>query len=135
VSLLNKGQMQSLVAVVDDDVSIRESLESLIRSAGLTVRVFASAEEFLNSPHLHNTACLVLDLQLPGMNGNELHRHLLSNGNAIPVIFITAHVSDLEARTRALSDGAVAYLSKPFEEAELLEAIQTTLTSNVKQEL
>ena len=126
--------MQSLVAVVDDDVSVRESLESFIRSAGLRARVFASAEEFLKSPDSHNTACLLLDLQLPGMNGNELHRNLLANGNATPVIFVTAHVSDEEARRQALSDGAVAYLSKPFEEAELLEAIETALRRNVKQE-
>ena len=124
--------MQSLVSVVDDDVSVRESLESLIRSAGWRARVFASAEEFLDSPHLRNTACLVLDLQLPGMNGNELHRNLLANGKRIPVIFMTAHVSDHEARTRALFNGAVAYLSKPFEETELLEAIETALKSNVK---
>jgi FixJ family two-component response regulator len=126
--------MQPLVVVVDDDVSVRESQESLMRSVGLRVRVFASAEQFLHSPDLHNTACLVLDVRMPGMNGTELHRHLLSNGYKISVIFITAHATDEEARKRALSRGAVAYLIKPLEESELLGAVHSALTANAEQQ-
>ncbi|MBV8570320.1 MAG: response regulator [Acidobacteriaceae bacterium] len=126
--------MAPLIAVVDDDVSVRESLEGLMRSAGLSVRVFASAQQFLNSPHLHKTACLVLDVRMPGMNGTELHHHLLSDGCNVPVIFITAHASDQDTRARALSDGAVAYLIKPFEESELLGAVQKALISTANSE-
>jgi FixJ family two-component response regulator len=126
--------MQALVAVVDDDVSIRESLQSLIRSAGFNVQVFDSAEQFLSSPHLRQTTCLVADVRMPGMNGPELHQCLLAKGYKVPVIFITAHASDEETRERALSDGAVAYLIKPFEEAELLDAVHKGLRSNSQQE-
>jgi len=125
--------MQALVAVVDDDFSVRESLESLIRSAGMGVRVFSSAEQFLNSSYLNKTDCLVADVRMPGMSGTELHRHLISEGNNVPVIFITAHASDQESRARALSDGAVAYLIKPFEEDELLEAVYTALRSTQQE--
>jgi FixJ family two-component response regulator len=125
--------MLPTVAVVDDDFSVRESLQSLIRSAGMGVQVFASAEQFLNSPHLHNSSCLVLDIRLPGMSGIELHRHLLSKGHTVPVIFITAHASDQEIRAQAHSDGAVAYLIKPFGEAELLDALQMALKIDLDQ--
>jgi len=83
-----------LVAVVDDDISVRESLESLIKSVGLEVTVFASAEEFLSSCHAREADCLILDLRLPGMSGIELHRHLLARGRHVPAAFITAHASD-----------------------------------------
>jgi FixJ family two-component response regulator len=125
--------MLPTVAVVDDDFSVRESLQSLIRSAGMGVQVFTSAEQFLSSPHLHNSSCLVLDIQLPGMSGIELHRHLLSKGHTVPVIFITAHASDQESRAQAQSGKAVAYLIKPFEEAELLDALQTALKIDLDQ--
>lgn len=121
--------MPRLVAVVDDDFSVRESLESLIRSAGMRVRAFASAEQFLNSPHPQRYDCLILDVRMPGMSGTELHRHLLSKGSKVPVIFITAHASDQEARARAIAEGALAYLIKPFEEGELLDAVHTALRS------
>ena len=83
--------MPPLVAVVDDDISVRESLESLIRSVGLEVRLSASAEEFLSSPHPRKPDCLVLDVRLPGMSGIELHRYLVARKVGVPVIFITAH--------------------------------------------
>jgi FixJ family two-component response regulator len=83
--------MAPLVSVVDDDVSVRKSLDRLIRSARLGVRVFASAEEFLNSDHPCGADCLILDVRLPGMSGIELHRHLLASRCDVPVIFITAH--------------------------------------------
>ena len=116
-----------LVAVVDDDISVRESLESLIRSVGLEVRVFASAEEFLNSGHPTKADCLVLDVRLPGMSGIELHRQLLARRYDVPVIFITAHGSDYHARSEAASVWTVAYLTKPFSEDELLNAVNAAL--------
>jgi FixJ family two-component response regulator len=117
--------MELLVAVVDDDISVRESLESLIRSAGMEARVFASAEEFLNSTHPRKADCLILDVRLPGISGVELHRHLLARNHNVPVIFITAHASDDGARLEARSDWTVAYLTKPFSEDELLDAVHT----------
>jgi len=122
--------MERLVAVVDDDISVRESLESLIRSAGMEVRVFASAEEFLNSAH--KADCLVLDVRLPGMSGVELHHHLLAGDRKVPVIFITAHASDDRARSEARSDWTVAYLTKPFDEDELLDAVHAALKWKTK---
>src|SRR5215475_6735781 len=106
--------MPPLVAVIDDDNSVRESSESLLRSAGFMARVFDSAEQFLNSPYLRNVACLILDVRMPGMSGPELRRNLLSEGNEVPVIFITA-AADEEARAQELTNGAVAYLTKPFD--------------------
>jgi len=119
--------MVPLVAVVDDDVSVRESLESLIRSVGLKVRLSASAEEFLNSTHSRKADCLVLDVRLPGMSGIELHRHLMARKHNVPVVFITAHASDNSARAEAASDWTVAYLTKPFSEDEFLDAVNAAL--------
>ena len=118
--------MAPLVSVVDDDVSVRKSLDRLIRSARLEVRVFASAEEFLNSDHPRKAECLILDVRLPGMSGIELHRHLLARGCNIPVIFITAHGSDDHARLQATSDWTVAYFTKPLGD-ELLDAVNEAL--------
>ncbi|PYJ14463.1 MAG: two-component system response regulator [Verrucomicrobia bacterium] len=117
-----------LISVVDDDDSVRESLGGLIRSVGFAVKVFASAEEFLNSDHLRNTHCLILDVRMPGMNGLELQRQLAASDRKIPVIFITAH-GDEEVRSRALNGGAVDYLLKPFSEEALLNAIDAALKS------
>jgi FixJ family two-component response regulator len=91
------------------------------------VKVFASAEEFLKSDYLRDTGCLILDVRMPGMSGIELHRHLVVNHWEIPVIFITAHGSEQETRSRAIRDGAVDYLSKPFSEDALLNAVRTAL--------
>ena len=117
--------MEFIVAVVDDDFSVRESLDSLIRSVGMGVRVFESAEDFLNSAHPHKADCLILDVRLPGMSGVELHHHLLAHDCKVPAIFITAHASDDRAKFEARSDWTVAYLTKPFSEDELLDAVQT----------
>lgn len=116
-----------LISVVDDDVWVRDSLDSLIRSVGMEVRVFASAEEFLNSAHPCKSDCLILDVRLPGMNGIELHRHLSAGMCKKPVIFITAHGFDEAARSEAASDWTVAYLIKPFSEDELLNAVDAAL--------
>jgi len=117
-----------LISVVDDDVSVREALQSLLRSVGFTVKVFASAEEFLKSDYLRDTGCLILDVRMPGMNGIELHRHLVASHSEVPVIFITAHGSEQGARSRALSDGAIDYLTKPFSEDAFLNAVHKALS-------
>jgi FixJ family two-component response regulator len=116
----------SIISVVDDDDSVRESLQGLIRAFGFAVEAFASAEEFLNSDQLPNTRCLILDVRMPGMNGIELQRRLVASHCGIPVIFITAH-GDETARSQALKDGAVDYLLKPFTEDALLNAIHAAL--------
>ena len=120
---------RALVSVVDDDESVRESLAGLIRSVGLTVKVFASAEEFLGSEHLPGTDCLILDVRMPGMDGLELHRLLRTSHPGLPVIFITAHGSEEAVRLRALDDGAIDYLLKPLSEEEVLSAVHTALGS------
>ena len=119
--------MERLVAVVDDDISVRESLQSLIRSVGMEVRVFASAEEFLNSAHPRKADCLVLDVRLPGMTGVELHHKLLARNCKVPAIFITAHASDDHARLEARTAWTVAYLPKPIDEDELIDAVHAAL--------
>ncbi len=117
-----------LISVVDDDVSVREALQSLLWSVGFAVKVFASAEEFLKSDYLRDTGCLILDVRMPGMNGIELHRHLVASRSEVPVIFITAHGSEQGARSRAISDGAIDYLTKPFSEDALLNAVRKALS-------
>ena len=116
-----------LISVVDDDIWVRDSLDSLIRSVGMEVNVFASAEEFLNSAYPRKSDCLILDVRLPGMSGIELHRHLSAGRCKKPAIFITAHGSDEGARSEAASDWTVAYLIKPFSEDELLGAVNAAL--------
>jgi len=117
----------SLVVVVDDDESVRESLEGLIRSVGFSVRTFPSAEECLNWEGLRDTDCLILDVRMPGMDGMELHRRLIEDRWEMPVIFITAHGSATEMRAQALRNGAVAFLDKPLSEEALLTAIRAAL--------
>jgi FixJ family two-component response regulator len=119
--------MAPLISVVDDDISVRKSLERLIRSAGLEVSVFASAEGFLNSADPRNADCLILDVRLPGMSGIELLHYLRTHRSRIPVIFITAHGSDDGARSAAASDWTVAYLIKPFSGDELFDAVSAAL--------
>lgn len=115
-----------LVAMVDDDESVREATTSLLRSNGIGTEAFSSAEEFLNSRLLVKTSCLLLDIGMPGMNGLELQRHLAGEGRRIPVIFITAR-DDQESRMEAMRAGAVDFLSKPFSEEALLKAIHNAL--------
>ena len=121
------------VSVVDDDISVRKSLDRLIRSARLDVKVFASAEEFLDSDRPCDADCLILDVRLPGMSGIELHRHLLAANCNVPIIFITAHGSDEHARSEAESDWTVAYFTKPFNGDELLDAVNTALQWKPRQ--
>jgi FixJ family two-component response regulator len=99
-----------VISIIDDDESVREALQGLMRSVGFAVNVFASAEEFLDSDRLHDTDCLILDVRLPGMNGLELQRQLAISHSEIPIIFITSYEDD-EMRARALNAGAVDYFS------------------------
>src|SRR5256885_12321533 len=115
-----------LIAIVDDDDSLRNSLDNLIRSVGFRAHGFASAEAFLRSNQVHETACLILDIRMPGTNGLELQRQMIAADWQIPIIFITSHVDD-EARARALDAGAVAFLYKPCREDDLLQAIDVAL--------
>ena len=115
-----------IVMIVDDDESVRRAARRLIKSFGFAVETFASAEDFLTSGRLPQTACLVLDVQMPGLNGLELQSRLISDGNQVPIIFITAF-SDESARDQALRAGALSYLVKPFEETDLLNAINLAL--------
>ena len=119
----------SRISIVDDDESVREAIKSLLRSVGLDAEVFASAEEFLTTNYEHETECLILDVRMPGMTGLQLQEQLASAACDIPIIFITAHVSDTTARTRALQSGAVDFLIKPFSEEALLNDVYTALRS------
>jgi len=112
--------------VVDDDDALRNSLDDLLESVGFRVQGFASAEAFLQVQHAPETACLLLDVRLPGMNGLELQRQLGGTHWHIPIIFITAYADDA-MRTQALAAGAVAVLSKPCREEDLLNAIEAAL--------
>jgi len=114
------------ISIVDDDASIREALKSLMRSVRFNVEAFASAEEFLASDRLHDTACLILDVTLPGMSGFELQNRLNSERRAIPIVFITAH-ADEAARQLALRGGAIDLLSKPVRSEPLFKAIQSAI--------
>jgi len=118
-----------LIAAVDDDEAIREAIQSLIRSVGLGAAVFASAEDFLQSDHLQDTACLIVDVQMPRMNGLELQWQLAAANCPIPLIFITAH-GDEETRALALTAGAVAFLYKPFSDEVLLRPVHAALQSS-----
>ena len=115
-----------LISVVDDDESVRLSLEGLIRSLGYAVRCFASGEEFLGSDAHRSSACIVCDIQMPGMNGLELHRQLKAKGVSTPIIFITAY-ADESVRMRAMNGGARCFLKKPFDAAALIDCITVSV--------
>ena len=113
----------AIVFIVDDDLSIRESLRNLIRSAGLKVQTFSSAQEFLASQRPQAPSCLVLDVQLPGLSGLDLQQELAKANIQIPIIFLTGH-GDIPMSVRAIKAGALEFLTKPFDDEDLLEAIQ-----------
>lgn len=112
-----------IVIGVDDDYRVRESLASLLESAGFSPVLFACAEDFLNSGALEQAGCLITDIRMPGMDGLELQRRVRLERPALPVIFITAH-NNIEIRRLALADGAIEFLYKPFDAAELLQVIE-----------
>ena len=117
---------QSVISVVDDDESVRESLQGLIRSVGFAVQGFASAEEFIKSDRLNSTTCLILDVRMPGMHGPELQRWLATNHHDIPIIFITGY-GDIPMTVRAFKAGAVEFLTKPFRDQDILDAVRIAL--------
>jgi len=119
-------QVRQLICVVDDDECVREAMTSLLKAHGFTCRCFSSGSEFLDSPDLGQTGCLILDLCLSGMSGLELQRRLAARNHPIPSIFITSHGTP-ETREEALRAGAVAFLSKPFSEDALLNSIRQAL--------
>jgi FixJ family two-component response regulator len=118
--------MPSLVCVVDDDDSVRESVSDLVRELGFDVRAFTSAEAFLASESVGVTKCLLLDVAMPGMSGPDLQGELSRRRLGIPIIFITAHHSD-DLRARLIESGAAACLFKPFDDTTLLDAIEAAL--------
>jgi DNA-binding NtrC family response regulator len=123
------NENRTWVLVVDDDASIRESLTDLLRSMGFNVQAFASAQEFLHSPHRDVASCLILDVQLPDLNGLELQLELAKSNSRIPIIFITGH-GDIPMTVRAMKAGAVEFLPKPFSDEALLNAVEQTVKSS-----
>ena len=124
-SILNATE-PNLISVVDDDPSVLEAIVSLLESLNHTAVGFASAEEFLTSNQLGRTACLILDVRMPGIGGFELQHRLSSNGHHIPIIFVSAH-ADCGTSAEALRRGAVAFLRKPFSQDSLLDAVHSAL--------
>jgi FixJ family two-component response regulator len=120
------SEEKAIVFVVDDDPSMRRSLESLLRSVGHDVRLFSSAPEFMQAPHTDAPGCLVLDVRLPGMSGLAFQQELAKAGVALPIIFITGH-GDVPMTVRAMKAGAAEFLTKPFDDQVLLDAIHAAL--------
>jgi FixJ family two-component response regulator len=116
----------NLISVVDDDESVRRTTKLLIESFGYRATVFESAETLLSLGQLNKTSCLIVDIQMPGMNGLQLQNHLAIEGWSIPIIFISAY-GNKQVRRKAMQAGAVAFLEKPFGDEQLLETIRSTL--------
>jgi FixJ family two-component response regulator len=125
---MSVGKESTVVAIVDDDESVREALLALIKTDGIPTLAFASAEAFLDSGELNRIGCLISDIRMPGMSGLELQAKLNSERCKIPIIFITAH-GDEKVRMQALRSGAVEFLVKPFDDEALLESVRVALNS------
>ena len=123
----------TLISVVEDDQLFRESMNELLISFGYTVKAFASAADFLKSPVVAETDCLVADVQMPGMTGVELHKHLVEAGHAIPTILVTAYPNEA-VRNRALKDGVVCYLPKPVDDDHLERCLRSALSGEPAHE-
>ena len=119
-------ESDAIIAVVDDDASVREGLQSLIRSAGWRVETFVSAQEFLARLGAEAPSCVILDLQLPGLSGLDLQNRMAKGGLEIPIVFLTGH-GDIPASVQAMKAGAVEFLTKPLDEQKLLQAIQEAI--------
>jgi FixJ family two-component response regulator len=118
-----------LISIVDDDESVREATSGLMKALGYTAEAFSCAEDFLQSRQLQRTSCLIADVNMPGMSGLDLHRRLTASGKPIPTILITAY-PDEGARESALDAGVICYLSKPFDEGDLLSCIHSVLPAD-----
>jgi FixJ family two-component response regulator len=125
--MVSQGK-NKLVAIVDDDDSVRVALEGLLKSVGLPAQAFASAEEFMKSGQHRHASCLIADIRMPGMSGLDLQAKLNSENCRIPIVFITAH-GDAKMRMQALRAGAVEFLAKPFNDEALLESVRVALES------
>ena len=121
-------EKNKLIAIVDDDDSVRGALQGMLKAIGLPARAFASGEDFLKSGQQHQTACLITDIRMPGMSGLELQAKLNAEHCRIPTIFITAH-GDAKMRMQAMRAGAVEFLAKPFDDDVLLESVRAALES------
>jgi FixJ family two-component response regulator len=120
---------EPLVFVIDDDPSVRKALDRLLRSVGLDVRTFASAEEFQRSERPDTVACLVLDIRMPGQSGLDFQSELVKMKNELPIVFITGH-GDIPMSVRAMKAGAIEFLTKPFRDQDLIDAVQMGLKKN-----
>jgi FixJ family two-component response regulator len=128
VGTSNLGETSPVVFIVDDDASVRAALESLLRSVGMKVESYCSAPEFLRTARLDALACLILDIRLPGTSGLELQQELARRHTDLPIVFISGH-GDIRMSVRAIKAGAVEFLTKPFHDADLLEAVEQALTN------
>jgi FixJ family two-component response regulator len=124
--VVESESVRELVAVVDDDESVRNAVHGVLRSVGLKVQAFSSASEFLESGKQHQTGCLITDVQMPGMNGLELQARLAEDQQRIPIIFITAY-GNSRMRAQAMRAGAIEFLGKPFNDEVLLESVRAAL--------
>ena len=115
-----------MISIIDDDASMRNATRRLVKSLGLNANTFASAEEFLDSDGVRDTSCVITDMQMPGLSGAELQGYLLARGVTTPIIFVTAF-PEAGLRKRVLDAGAVGFLSKPFEEQQLISCLKTAL--------
>jgi FixJ family two-component response regulator len=118
----------SLVSIVEDDRFFRDSMRRLIKSRGYAVEAFSSAADFLGSPRLSETACMIADVNMPAMSGIELYRHLINAGHSIPTILVTAYPNDID-QARALNDGVVCYLRKPINDEHLMRCLCVAVSS------
>jgi len=128
---MSSEQSSRLIAIVDDDISVQSALQDLIESEGLSTVCFGSAEEFLASGAQYKAGCLIADIRMPGMSGIELQAKLKADRCRIPIIFITAH-GDAKMRIQAMRDGAVEFLTKPFDNAVLLETVHAAVEGHAK---
>jgi FixJ family two-component response regulator len=118
-----------IISIIDDDGSVRAATHNLVRSLGYVVNTFASAEEFLRSPRLNDTSCVITDIRMPAMSGLDLQAHLLATGRKFPFIFVTAFSVESD-RDRAMKAGATCFLSKPFDGETLIQCLEAALASN-----
>ncbi|QHO78772.1 two-component system response regulator [Bradyrhizobium sp. CCBAU 051011] len=118
-----------MISIIDDDGSVRAATHNLVRSLGYVVNTFASAEEFLRSPRLNDTSCVITDIRMPAMSGLDLQAHLLATGRKFPFIFVTAFSVESD-RDRAMKAGATCFLSKPFDGETLIQCLEAALASN-----
>jgi len=119
-----------MISIIDDDPSVREATDGLVRSLGYRATTFASAEDFLQSDRVHDTSCLITDVHMPGLSGTELQSELIARGNRMPIIFISAFSEEGICR-RVLEAGAIGFLSKPFDEERLIKHLETALHASI----